>query len=461
MSQFSNLLNLIAATSPEAEAAGLATIMKRLGVGLEEAKRIKSAAVAKQSAGLSEENIRALNKVRDYKAGKLAEMGRGADAVVYDAGDQVLKVPRSNRMPDDVLSGDGYGEKILADLVSPHTIGQYGVPSKNIQTSSDLYQVQQKVRTPGGLRPGSDPVFSDLSKKQDSLYNQMEKSAKEINPDLRPYTIEDIFNNAPYKDVDEYKKLEEAMTKRRMDMWREKGVDPDQIAADFQDLPQHEQDYLLRNHAINPDELKEYPMDTLAAITEYKAGLDTNAVRPFDVHSGNIGFDDAGNVKIFDTSRFKDLDTSALSEEEKMKVLQDYIASPDKKQQFRQLLEPAQSNIKKAAAVAPMATMSQEEDAGILDNTKEAVLSGLASAASSPTAQGTMDLLSIPGALGRTTINAVTENRAPSYNELEKAFAFPTSQENEDLATQATERIIPDADKVKSRTALDTLLKFM
>ena len=259
----------------------------------------------------------------------------------------------------------------------------------------------------------------------------------------------------------EYKKLEEAMTKRRMDMWREKGVDPDQIAADFQDLPQHEQDYLLRNHAINPDELKEYPMDTLAAITEYKAGLDTNAVRPFDVHSGNIGFDDAGNVKIFDTSRFKDLDTSALSEEEKMKVLQDYIASPDKKQQFRQLLEPAQSNIKKAAAVAPMATMSQEEDAGILDNTKEAVLSGLASAASSPTAQGTMDLLSIPGALGRTTINAVTENRAPSYNELEKAFAFPTSQENEDLATQATERIIPDADKVKSRTALDTLLKFM
>ena len=533
MSQFSNLLNLLMATSPEAEAAGISTLMKKLGVSLQEAKAIKAAAIAKKGTSLQDENIRALQNISDYKRGNLEELGQGADAKVYDAGDKVVKVPKGNRQADvDAI------KKQAIDTASPVMLGDLGVPTKNVKTSQNMYQVQDKLNTPK-VRPGTDTEFRALDNVQSNVYD---KTLDFMRQERIPITgTDDIKKHMTPEDAAWYDELEGLKDKRINNMWKEQGVDPDDLVNRFMSLPPEELSKAQDSHYLFGDDIKEFPMDTLAALTDMEARRAVKGVYPQDVHSGNIGLDADNNARIFDTSRFKLKDPNEIKPEQFEQIKNSLIGSRQNKEEILNILKPKgaekvpgrpvplglreknalpenyavnkgddgyyyveerykpgqgaigagksksealgeamdwlqnrkvdadvldkellSGKLKKAAAVAPMAgAVPQDEDTDLFTSAKESVLSGIASGINSPTAQGLMDIVSIPGALGRTTINAVTENRAPSMEELGKAATFPTSPENEALATQATERIIPDADNVKSRTALDTILKFM
>jgi hypothetical protein len=70
-------------------------------------------------------------------------------------------------------------------------------------------------------------------------------------------------------------------------------------------------------------------------------------------------------------------------------------------------------------------------------------------------------MMSVPGALGLTAIDDVTQGIVPSLDRLEKAAANPRSPEQDSLSGAITERVLRDPDDVVKRTALQTLLEFM
>lgn len=441
MSQFSNLLSLLGSTSSEAEAAGLSTLMKRLGVTLDEAKAIKAAAVAKRSPGPTEGNIDALKKVRQYKTEGLPRFGVGADAEVFDAGNSVLKVPKKNVQthPDNIKSQ-------AVDAGAPIMLGDLGVPTRNIKTSENMYQIQDKLKTPK-VYPGGDETFKQLDAEQSKLYDKVLEGMRSERKSITG--TDDILENMPPEDVIRYKELEKLKDNRTSDMWREQGVDPDLLEKDFRSLSKKDMVEAQNTHNLLDDELKDYPMDTLAALTDMKARASTKAFRPYDVHAGNVGLDANNNAKIFDTSRFSLDDPSQIQPEQFQKIKESIIASPERKEQLLDVLRPQDSQMKKAAAVAPVAAA-----------TDPSWTEGMADSAWN-TLSGAADIMSIPGAIGRTSINAVTENRAPTMDELKQAATFPTGPEQDALATKTTEKILPDSDDVMKRTALETMLKFM
>lgn len=445
-------MSLLQATTSEAEAAGLSTLMKKLGVSLKEAKAIKAAAQASKGTGLADENLRALGKVKDYKQGNLKRFGQGADAEVFDAGDSVLKVPRNNvQTHPDVIKSQA------VDAASPVMLDDLGVPTKNIKTSQNMYQVQDKLKTPK-VRPGNDSEFKALDNVQSNIYD---KTLDFMRQERIPLTsTDDLKKYMTPEDSAWYDELEALKEKRIQNMWKEQGIDPDSISDEFMSLPPKEFSDARQTHQLFGEDVKEYPMDTLAALTDMKARKSTKGVYPQDVHSGNIGLDAENNAKIFDTSRFKLKDPNEIGPEQFEKIKQSIIASPEKKDELLSQLTSKNSTMKKAAAVSPLAGLETEDD-GMLSQARDSVLSGLSSVINSPTAQGAMDLLSVPGAIGRASINAVAENRAPTMEEIKRAATFPTGQEQEDLATSATEKVFPDEEDVYKRTALDSLLKFM
>ncbi len=83
-------------TPDDANAAGVETIMSKLGIGLEDAMKVKQLAAEKLPEGVFEENIRALQPVKQYKkayANPFIKLGQGMDYQALATPQGVLKVP--------------------------------------------------------------------------------------------------------------------------------------------------------------------------------------------------------------------------------------------------------------------------------------------------------------------------------------------------------------------------------
>lgn len=439
MSQFLNLLGLLI---PDAEAAGVSTIAKRLGVGLKEAQAIKDAARARKAIGTSDDNIRAVQAVRDAYQEKLPRLGSGLESIVYDAGDKVVKVPK--REP-------GFYTNKLADIASPTLLDELGVPTKNINTSQNLYKYQDKINTPK-VRPGNDPEFQKLQADQDSLFDTAQQFAKDNNLVVRD--MDDVFNYMSPQQKSEYQNLDNLMKKRTSELWTQQGLNPESIANEINALPRVRRDKLLMEQRLNPNELADYPMDALAAMARVKAERKAKAFMPEDIHAGNVGLDDAGQVKIFDTGMFHSLEPENIRLDQFAKIKESIIASPEKKKRLEALMSP--NSIKKAAAVTPLVVQPDSET-----SVQDSVLNMLSSGLNSPTAQGAIDLLSVPGSVGRSTIDSVTQGELPSVDKLKKAALLPNDPEQLKVSERITERVLPDASNVKKRTAFKTLLDFL
>lgn len=305
-------------TSDEAEAAGIQTIMKQLGVGLEEAKKIKEMAAMKLPEGVFEDNIRAIQAVSQYKKDpeSLMKLGSGADFQTLIAKDKVLKVPRST------WSGATEESAIAPSLVE--SVG-LGPQTKTIQLGNTNYFIQEPL-TP-------------IEKLQGDIYYRRRQDPSILAlEDQRSRILANMSDDSEkkWKAVDD---LTVEIAKAHQD-WNRKNypVNISELEKQYQitSMPEIYKIY-------NIDDLTDISATPDRAVTA-QMNVDarnklSDVIKVRDVHEGNIGLDKASKPLIYDTSRFSHYKPQGLTPEMRQKILENYIALPEQKKELTTKLD--------------------------------------------------------------------------------------------------------------------------
>ena len=335
----------------EAAAAGLDTIARKLGVGLEEAAKIKKLAQTATSPGAFEENIRAIKTVAEYKRNPEAfkKIGSGVDFRALDAGDgKVLKAPKDLTEDTDMFR------------VAPALVEQAGMgpKTKTIQAGDKSYMIQDRVNpldeiVKSAQRPGGDAELDKLYKMKDKF--EVGVPEEEFQKNLV----------SP-----EYQKILSDIDQRSNAILKAKGIDTNALGQEISSLPENQRMFIKNN---TPEGIRENPEETFEDLIGLRARQKlSDVVNPVDLHSGNIGLDNAGNPTIFDNSRFRNFKPDKLNDVQRQAIMDANIALPEKKSALERLLYP---DVKKVAAVAPITTPNEliTRPAGQLAETWQAI----------------------------------------------------------------------------------------
>lgn len=312
-----SLLGGTALASEDAEGAGINTIARKLGVSLDEASKIKNAAKDIKPSGLQEENIDAIKNVRKALSSDLTKIGSGMDMSVFDAGDKVVKVPFRDKEKEQMLG-------ILEDaksLVPGAVYGKgLGPKTKVIETNKNVYNVQEKIK----------PI-TDLENivRQDKNYQKL---------------LDDLgqFNLGNPEDVPKYDEALKKVHNRRLELLKEQGLNTDQIIENYNKANSVNKLKFEEQGIKNVDDLIANPYfassvdQTLDARRKLYPGMNVR-----DVHEYNVGIDKSGKSKIFDTSRFNEVNPAKFDESMQKGAKESYIGLPDKKQSLDSLFRKA------------------------------------------------------------------------------------------------------------------------
>ncbi len=311
----------------DSEAAGIQTIMKKLGVGLEEAKRLKQLATEVAPTGLHDENIRAVQDVsRLFKEPHLfKKLGNGMDYVAHQSpSGRVVKEPMSNQYrrsrKDDI-----------DDVVSPALMDyiQRGVNTKTVKVGESPYQVQDLV-TPldkiskKASRRGGDPELERLYKGIDAQY--------------------DNYNGPAIK------KSEKAINKRRVQLFKNEGIDAAKLRKQYRELDKQEQAHLAHPEegtGIQTGKEINTPWNIEKAFrmlfeqdTQRELG---DVIRAYDLHEGNIGLNSKRKPVAFDTSRFQNFQPDQLDDGMKDQIRKSFIAKPEERTALEEAISGVQT----------------------------------------------------------------------------------------------------------------------
>ena len=324
----------------DANAAGVQQLMKILNVTEDVARDVKKMA-ASVPPDVFEQNIKSIQDVTKYHKNPLVypKLGKGMDYKVLDIGNnKVLKVP---------LRGM---EETIENLVSPSLLENVnlGPKTKSIQAGDRTFMIQDKIRPINDIidktrRPGQDPIIENLYKERDKLWSKVDIDDKKA--------MEQIQQNP------ELKKIEDDIMVREHQILKEQGIDVNELVKEYDTLPFKD---------ANRSPLL-YPEETLEDIAAHKSIKElSEVINPKDTHSANIGLDSNNQLKILDSSRFDNLKLDKLTPEMKKKVIENYIALPNKKNQLVQSLNNVDT-LKKAAAVTPLALTPTSSPEGLLN----------------------------------------------------------------------------------------------
>lgn len=334
-------------TTQEAEGAGIETIARKLGIGLEEAAKIKKLAAEKLPQTEWDEKIRAIQTVSQFKRDpkQFKKLGHGVDYRAFETpSGNVLKEPKDLTEPSSVLD------------VAPSLVEQVGLgpKSKNIHLGNRApYVIQDKVNPLENIfkassRQGQDPELEALYKKSDEMW-------KNVN-------IENSHETAALNNSQEYQNLQNAIQVKQNELLKKQGIDTESMKKEFNSLSPDEKG---RVQLFQGDTIESDPAWAFQRLLENKAHRELQpSIIPNDMHSGNIGLDAKGNPVVFDISRFKDFNPKMLNERAKQKIMEVNIALPEKKKALQQLLSgeaPVRYSedpfdLKKAAAMAAVPT---------------------------------------------------------------------------------------------------------
>lgn len=300
----------------EAQAAGISTIMKKLGVTKEVAQEIKAMA-QNVPPDVFEENIKAIQDVSRFKRDpeSMSRLGKGIDVEAYDAGDTVVKAPRLGKL------GQAWNSERMNIIPSIVEDTGLGVKTKTVKTSKNKYQVQEKLN-----------LLDKIGADHPLLVND-----KKLN-DLSDKELSLMFNEKGQRlpETPELDKVRKQKIDREIEIFNQLNI-PKEV--------------LDKDNIVDSDKLELY----LKRKLNQKVG---SVFEPRDLHTENVGLDKQGQMKILDTGNFMQLDKSKLTPSMKSRAIQNYIALPEEKAAFKQSLEnvkQAPSGAKKAAAIAPMA----------------------------------------------------------------------------------------------------------
>jgi len=298
----------------EAEAAGLQTIVQKLGVGLEDAAKIKALAKSKPAQDVFEENIKALQTITDFKKNPDAyqKLGSGVDYRAFQTpSGQVLKQPKDFTEPN------------LVHHVAPSLteLAGLGPKTKNIELSNKLYMIQDKVNPLDDLvkkakRPGGDPELEALWKKHDDLWKDVPIHSSEATAKV---------NMSP-----ENQALEKQIKEKELELLTKQGINLLDLEKKASSLSPDQRKLLNLDQSVQDD-----PDWAFQKLLEHDATQKIGSViEPNDLHAGNIGLDKSGKPTIFDTSRFDNVNVKKMSPEQKAAILQNNILKPKAKQQL-------------------------------------------------------------------------------------------------------------------------------
>jgi hypothetical protein len=312
-------LGAAAGAGQDSEAAGLATIAKKLGISLDDALKLKQQAEKIAPTGLRDENMRAIQKVTDFKKNPKERFDYGMDQQIYDAGDQVLKVPFKRRFqelepsPESVMVPGAVHSKGL------------GPKTKIIETTDNTYTLQDKVM-PFDKILKEHPLFTgdETLKKMRAEISELAKGYKTLPTDEAKHALGQQENA-----------MWDKFHARERELLEQLGVKTDDLKKSYE-AENYPNKLLYKDNGIkSSDDITEEPLEALTTSTL----LDSRrklfpAMKPRDVHSGNLGFDAQNKPQIFDTSRFSDIDPKAFTPEMREGAIRSYIGSPENKKQF-------------------------------------------------------------------------------------------------------------------------------
>jgi hypothetical protein len=333
----------LATSSDDSNAAGIQTIMQKLGVGLEEAQKIKQAAQEIAPQGLNDENLRAIRDVKGLVNldDGYAELGKGDDYIAHLApSGRVVKEPIRDKTK-------------LRDVVSPplmDSIGM-GVNTKTVRLGDSPYLVQDKV-TP--LNKISESAYRRNDPKLDQLYKQLHQAENKAWQDIAqknkwPDPESAIaYQRYAYRDkhlpqpTEEMQRIQDLIDHRTQEIYRDQGIDANELKQKYQGFDKQTQARLahpdpedgapIQTASDIPNDIENAFTLMLSEEARHKLG---NAITPFDLHRWNIGVNDAKKPVAFDTSRFQNFNADALSPEQKQKILNSYIATPQSKMNLK------------------------------------------------------------------------------------------------------------------------------
>ncbi len=353
-----------AALAPEeSEAAGLETIMKKLGVGLEEAKKIKDLAASKAANDVFEQNLRALSDVTGFKRDPSAfqKIGRGADYVAYESpkSGKVLKVSKDN-------PGADYDLEQLASPALMDSIGA-GVNTKVIDVPQRPlpYLVQDKVTPLTDIQDrasGSDKILRQL-------FDQQAEEERQLFSKLKRGENGEYSAFVP---SERYKDLEKQIIDRKAQIFKESGIDPADLQRRYENLSPAQKAVLseystIQSAADIPGEMDEAFRQLLIHESTDKL---KPVIKPYDLHEGNIGLNSQGAPVAFDTSRFQDFNPKALTPEQRKAIEDAYIASPKDRSNLSSVLNKKTAGLAGAAALGAAATGGADAEAAPLDKAR-------------------------------------------------------------------------------------------
>lgn len=356
----------------EAQAAGIATIMRKLGVAADEARKIKE--MAKTVSGdVFDENIRKIQSVRKYVEDpkQFEQIGAGIESEVFDLGTgDVIKVPKRTR----------YNTTAIEDYLAPAIVEDVGLGPKTriVDTSKTKYQVQEKLKPYDTMPWVKDPEYKGIEDQIDQVWKEIEKHNAQFPIDVQPETPEHFKA--------QLRKLGEA--KQGI---IDKYVTETQESPNIQKLLEQFED-TFPGQSLPIEEIARRPGDIAAEIAEMKAMDELDSViTPEDIHRGNVAATPEGDIKIIDTGLFRDPRFENMSESMKENIKASYIGSPEKKKYLQDLINrkvemdpfrPDQrledlieaqkvANRKKIAGAAGAATLAgsmapEEAEAGII-----------------------------------------------------------------------------------------------
>lgn len=327
----------------EAEAAGLTTIAKKLGVSLQEAKQIKDFAKIARSTDEFEDKINAIRTVRKYVdvPNQYKQIGAGQDQKVFNVDGQALKVPYRDFSTN-------------MDAISPALTEQIGLGAKTITVRSPerQYQVQELLQ---------DYKASNELRNSEEFKQVLEEGA------------DAIADN----DTEAYLNANRKLIEMKLADLEKRGFDSPSFKEAVEKASGGNEEY-AQNLLDNPAYVFSKKLSK-----EAKLGPLSKKITPEDIHEGNIAFDPiTSESKIIDTSRFHDLVPENLTPEDRKFVLSRFAGSPEEKAKLTQMLEegiPSPQKpmapdtpawLKKGAAAAAGAALvgapTEEAEAGVL-----------------------------------------------------------------------------------------------
>lgn len=307
-------------TQEDAEAAGIQTIMNKLGVTKEVAQEIKTMA-KNVPPDVFEQNIKAIQNVSQYKRNPdiIQELGRGIDVIAYDVGDQVVKVPRLGKL------GKSWNSERMDIVPSVVEESGYGPTTKTIKTSQNKYQVQEKLSPLGSIETTHPKIVND------PLLNTLKDKELEL-----------MFTNKGQR-----RSLTDKEQKELFDTRKQYAIRESEIFKEL-NIPKDVLNNSMGLNFVDAEQLESYMKRQL----KQKIG---SVVEPSDLHPENVGLDKYNQMKVLDTGNFMKFDKEKMTPSMREKAIQNYIALPEEKTRFIENLNPQPSSIKKVAAIAPIA----------------------------------------------------------------------------------------------------------